>query len=91
MLRVVRNLYGVLMNVQRRQFVCAGVGSRSSGLRTIAPHDATHDQNSLRGVPLQAPCLRVSAVMDEKFSEHFSARANAKEFSVIAKFGPIVR
>lgn len=42
------------------------------------------------GMTLEAPGLRLSAVMHEELGEHFGAGADAEEFGVGSEFGPVV-
>lgn len=40
---------------------------------------------------LESPRLRVAAVVDEEFGQHFGSRAHAEKLRMVAKFRPIVR
>ena len=40
---------------------------------------------------LEPPYLRLAAVMDEVFRQHFCTRTDTQEFSVRPQFGPVIR
>lgn len=70
MQRVVLNLYNVLVNVQRRQFVCTSVVAQ---VRRAAYHGApTGNPPPKHGarMALKSPYAGVAAVMREEFGEH---------------------
>jgi hypothetical protein len=60
-------------------------------LRIITAHEQTHFQKLGLGVALQAPLLRVAAVVGEEHGEHFSASHHAQELGVVAELHVVVR
>ena len=84
MQRVVLNLYNVLVNVQRRQFVGTGVVAQvgraadhgSPGRHPPPEHGAR--------MALESPYARIATVMHKELGQHLRPAANAKKLSVRA-------